>query len=98
MHTSMDVAVQADYLTMPLLDEDGFLVDPYEWTPQLADRLAASAALPPLDRSHYQIIAFLRDKYLSLGAMPPMRQTCRKTGLGRHQIKHQFGGCRQLRI
>lgn len=96
MQTSTDAPIQGDYAAMPLLDEDGFLVDPQQWTPQLADQLAANAALPQLGDTHFRTIDFLRDKYLSLGAIPPMRQTCRKIGLGRYEIKRLFGGCRQL--
>ena len=96
MHTSLDASIPQDVVRMPALDEDGFLVDPQQWTPQLADQLAVAAALPPLGERHFRTIDFIREKYLSIGAMPPMRQTCRKIGLGRHEIKSLFGGCRQL--
>jgi tRNA 2-thiouridine synthesizing protein E len=80
----------------PAFDEDGFLLDAAQWTETLAEQLAEAAEVHPLTAGHWQTIRYVRDKYLRLGAMPPMRQVCRQIGVNRDEIKHRFGGCRQL--
>jgi tRNA 2-thiouridine synthesizing protein E len=78
------------------MDEEGFLIDPDQWTRELAEQLAEAAEVTPLSEAHWGIIEYLRDKYLTVGALPPLRHICRRNGRGRHEIKHLFGGCRQL--
>lgn len=79
-----------------LLDEEGFLLTPENWSRELAIELAAAADVDSLEETHWQAIEFLRDRYLRLGALPPMRRVCRHLGVDRYRIKHLFGGCRQL--
>jgi tRNA 2-thiouridine synthesizing protein E len=80
----------------PAFDEDGFLIDTAQWTKTLAEQLAEASDIHRLTEAHWTTIHFVRDKYLRLGAMPPMRHVCRQIGAKRHEIKHLFGGCRQL--
>lgn len=77
-------------------DEDGFLVDPDHWTEALAEELAIAADVAPLSNAHWATIGYVRDKYLRLGSLPPMRHVCRRLGLMRGEIKAMFGGCTQL--
>lgn len=79
-----------------LMDEEGFLLDPNHWTPELATELAGAAGIEGLEDIHWQAIEFLRRKYLDLGALPPMRRVCRHLGVDRYHVKTLFGGCRQL--
>jgi tRNA 2-thiouridine synthesizing protein E len=78
------------------LDEAGFLADPHCWDRELAQVLAHAAGLGTLDATQWEIIEFVRDRYFRLGAMPPMRQLCRRFGLEREAVKAAFGGCRSL--
>lgn len=80
----------------PGFDEDGFLVDSDHWTESLAEELAVAADIAPLTMAHWATIAFIRDKYLRLGALPPMRRVCRQLGLMPGEVKVMFGGCTQL--
>ena len=80
----------------PVMDDEGYLIDPAQWNRELASQLAEAADLPPLGEVHWDIIDYVRGKYLTLGALPPMRRVCRHGGIRRHQIKQLFGGCRQL--
>lgn len=77
-------------------DEDGFLIDPGHWNEDLAEQLAAAADVTPLTPVHWETIRYIRDKYLSVGALPPMRHVCRQLGLLRGEVKAMFGGCQQL--
>lgn len=78
------------------LDEDGFLLDRRLWNRALAEQLADHNGLGRLGPTHWLIIDFVRDKYFRLGALPPMRNMCRKLGVEPEAVKKAFGGCRQL--
>ena len=95
---SLAVATQAQVagVTSLVLDDDGFLVERRSWNRALAQQLADHHGLGPLDDTHWLIINFVRDKYFRLGALPPMRNMCRRLGVDRSVVKEAFGGCRQL--
>jgi len=78
------------------LDEAGFLVERRLWNPVVAQLLATRAGLGQLDETQWLIINFIRDRYFRLGALPPMRNLCRKLGVSRDAVKASFGGCRDL--
>ena len=77
-------------------DEDGFLISPNLWTSELATQLAETAELGALNKAHWNIIQFIRKKYLSIGAIPPMRSICREFGYEKDAVQGLFGGCTQL--
>ncbi len=77
------------------LDDDGFLLDHRAWNRAIAQDLANHLGIGPLGATHWLIIDFVRDKYFRTGAMPPMRNLCRKLGVDREAVSKAFGGCRQ---
>lgn len=78
------------------LDDQGFLLDRRLWDRALAQQLADRDGLGQLGTTHWLIIDFVRDKYFRLGAMPPMRNMCRKIGVNREAVHKCFGTCRTL--
>lgn len=76
------------------VDEDGFLVAPGIWDHALAQRLADEVGIGPLGPTHWLVIDYMRDHYFGLGALPPMRNLCRKIGVDRDSVKRAFGTCR----
>jgi TusE/DsrC/DsvC family sulfur relay protein len=76
------------------LDEDGFLVDQRIWNRQIAEQLAIHLEVGSLNATHWLIVDFMRDRYYRLGALPPMRNLCRKVGVDRAAVKQAFGSCR----
>lgn len=78
-----------------LLDEQGYLMDPADWTPSFTERKAREANVE-LNNKHWQLIEMIRDKYLRLGALPPMRTICKAAGFDKHELKQQFGSCLRL--
>jgi len=86
----------ASFNPLSQFDEDGFLLDPNVWTNELAAQLAETAELGTLHKAHWNIIRFIREKYLSIGAIPPMRSICREFGYERDAVQGLFGGCTQL--
>jgi len=77
-------------------DEDGFLTDPQQWNREMAQLIARLDGMGVLDEAHWRVIDFVRDRYLRLGAIPPMRRICRSSQLDRGQVKALFGGCLQV--
>lgn len=77
------------------LDEDGYLIDPYSWDRSFTEHRAAEAGLT-LTAQHWLLIELIRDKYLRLGALPPMRTVCKAVGIDKQVLKQQFGSCLAL--
>ncbi|MCP3871264.1 MAG: TusE/DsrC/DsvC family sulfur relay protein [Gammaproteobacteria bacterium] len=77
-------------------DEDGFMVDPSVWTEEAALFIAKVDGIGTLHEEHWQVIRFLRDRYLRLGAIPPMRHICRSSMMTRKDINRLFGSCAQI--
>lgn len=96
MHTTQTARHDTYHTLSLLMDDEGFLIDPDQWTADLAGELANAAGIGPLEDTHWRAIEYLRGKYLSLGALPPMRRVCRHLGVDKHHVKTLFGGCRQL--
>ncbi|MCG6966878.1 MAG: TusE/DsrC/DsvC family sulfur relay protein [Chromatiaceae bacterium] len=78
------------------LDDAGFLLEHRLWNRELAQQLADRNGLGQLGSTQWLIIDFVRDRYFRCGALPPMRNVCRKLGVDREAVKKSFGGCRPL--
>ncbi|CRM71713.1 MULTISPECIES: TusE/DsrC/DsvC family sulfur relay protein [Pseudomonas] len=62
------------------LDKDGYLVDLNEWSPEVADALAAAEALV-LTPDHWQILELLRQFYAEFQLSPATRPLIKYTAL-----------------
>jgi dissimilatory sulfite reductase related protein len=78
-----------------IVDEDGYLINPANWTQSFTERKAEEAGVELL-AEHWHLIEIIRDKYLRLGALPPMRSVCKSVGLDKKELKQQFGSCLNL--
>jgi TusE/DsrC/DsvC family sulfur relay protein len=77
-------------------DEDGFLEEPTNWTPGLAQELAREAGIGELSSKHWEVIELVRGRFFAIGALPVMRLVCRKAGVDPSQAHRLFSGCRSL--
>ena len=57
---------------LPLLDKEGYLVDLNDWTPVVAEQLAAADSIS-LTQAHWQVIDLLRTFYAQTDTSPTMR-------------------------
>ena len=83
------------FQTYEILDEEGFLIDPSDWDRSFTERRASEQGVFLTDR-HWSLIDLIRDKYLRLGSLPPMRTVCKSVGLNKYTLKRQFGSCLNL--
>ena len=81
--------------SVQILDEEGYLIDPSDWDRSFTVQRAEEADIE-LTEQHWQLIELIRDKYLRLGALPPMRTVCKAVGIDKQLLKQQFGSCLAL--
>lgn len=75
-----------------VIDENGFLLDPALWARGFSITKAREIGITLTDR-HWDLINFIRDKFVRLGSLPPMRSVCKAAGFDKHELKSQFGSC-----
>ena len=56
------------------LDEEGFLVNPDDWTEELAVELAKDVDIDELTAMHWKVIRFLRQDHKERGQVPTIRR------------------------
>ena len=79
----------------PGFDEDGFLIDPLSWTPEMAVEVARRDGLSGLQPQHWEVIAYLRQHYLQFGTLPVMSHVCRVNHLDRNCVYDLFRNPRE---
>ena len=69
------------------LDEEGFIINPEEWSEDLAGVMAVAAGISELSEDHWKIIYYLRDYYNRYQIAPMIRRLCKDTGCN---LKHIY--------
>ncbi len=70
--------------------DDGFFVDPDQWTEDMAPILAAEADIPELTDRHWQVIRFMRDEYFAKGTGPTVRMLGKTSGVSVKELYKLF--------
>jgi len=87
MHTHNQITINGETIA---LDDDGFLVNPDDWSPQVAEYFSTSDGLLLTDE-HWQVIQFAREYYRTfrIGPMPKViiKRLNRQLGYERYSIK-----------
>ena len=63
------------------VDEEGFLADPAQWTREIGAEIARENGIPELTDRHWQVVDFMRDRYLTEGAAPSIRTLGKASGV-----------------
>jgi len=63
------------------LNDDGFMIDPQEWTPAIAEALAEGVGVALTER-HWKVIEFCRRDAAEMGTPPGLRRIVSGTGIG----------------
>ena len=74
------------------IDEEGFLVRAETWTKDKANLLAKNELPEGLTEDHWKVIEVMRNYYLEMGTVPPVRMLARRTGLSLRQMQKLFPG------
>ena len=62
-------------------DPEGFLQDPAEWSEELAEEIARANGIPELTPRHWQVVRFMRERYLATGTAPTIRALGKESGV-----------------
>lgn len=71
------------------LDADGYLANPNDWTPEIAEVFAQELGLDLNDR-HWQVINFVRDEFAKNGEMPSLRRITKQSGVPTKELYKLF--------
>jgi tRNA 2-thiouridine synthesizing protein E len=71
------------------LNDEGFLVDPSQWTPEVAADIAAELGISLTPR-HWQVITFCREDAAREGTPPGLRRIAKFSGVEMKELYQLF--------
>lgn len=74
------------------VDEDGFLTDSSEWTPDIAEAIAAEVGIAALTPEHWTVLALCREETARRGFPPCPTRISQLTGLREALLGQLFPG------
>jgi tRNA 2-thiouridine synthesizing protein E len=85
-----------DQVALPILDnvdfdEEGYMVDPNAWTPDIGRAIAAREDLGLTDR-HWVVINFVRQEFETNGEPPTLRRITKRTDVNTKELYQLFPG------
>ena len=72
------------------IDPEGFLVDPAEWSRELGEQIAAESGITELTDRHWQVIEFMRERFLTTGNAPSIRSLGKESGVAVKELYQLF--------
>lgn len=78
-----------DILTDVEFDEEGFMVDPKAWTPEIAEAIASREELELTDR-HWVVINFARKEFEENGEAPTLRRITKSADVPTKELYQLF--------
>ena len=72
------------------VNEEGFLVDPAQWTEDMAPQIAEAAGVEALTPRHWQVIRFMRAEYQAKGTGPTVRVLGKTSGVSIKELYQLF--------
>jgi tRNA 2-thiouridine synthesizing protein E len=63
------------------LNDEGFFVDPDQWTEEMAPEIATQEGIAELTDKHWQVIRFMRSEYAEKGTGPTVRVLGKASGV-----------------
>ena len=71
-------------------DAEGFLVDPSQWTREIAVEIARESGIDELTPAHWQVVQFMRNRYLETGMAPSIRSLGKESGVPIKELYQLF--------
>lgn len=72
------------------VSEDGFLVNPSDWTKEMASFLAETEGIYELTEAHWKVINFMRNDYEENGQIPTIRRMKNAGGIPTKELYELF--------
>ena len=72
------------------LNDEGFFVDPRQWTEEMAPELARREGIDELTDAHWTVIRFMRDEYFDKGTGPTVRLLGKTSGVSVKELYQLF--------
>jgi tRNA 2-thiouridine synthesizing protein E len=72
------------------VDAEGFLQNPEQWDRTVGEEIAAGAGISPLTDQHWQVIEFMRDRFLNAGTAPTIRSLGKESGVSIKELYKLF--------
>ena len=72
------------------VDSEGFLQKPEQWSEEVASEIARAAGIASLSEQHWQVIHFMRDRYLATGQAPSIRTLGKESGVTTKELYRLF--------
>ena len=72
------------------LDTEGFLQKPEQWTEDVAREIAREQGIDPLTDRHWQVVRFMRDRYLTTKQAPTIRTLGKESGVAIKELYQLF--------
>ncbi len=72
------------------LDEEGFVIDPEDWSEDFASAIAAAEGITDITEDHWKVIYYLRDYFNEYQIAPMIRKLCKDTGFSLKYIYELF--------
>ncbi len=72
------------------LDAEGFLQKPDQWNDEIASEIARENAIDPLTEKHWQVVRFMRDRFLASGNAPSIRTLGKESGVPIKELYQLF--------
>lgn len=72
------------------LDAEGFLQKPEQWNEEIARETAADNGIVELTDRHWQVVKFMRDKFLETGNAPTIRSLGKESGVAIKELYQLF--------
>jgi len=72
------------------LNDEGFFVDPDQWTEDIVAELAAREGITELTDKHWQVIRFMRAEYQAKGTGPTVRVLGKTSGVSVKELYELF--------
>ncbi len=72
------------------VNDEGFFVDPNQWTREMAEEMARADGIDELTPQHWQVIDFMRSEYFAKGTGPTVRILGKSSGVAVKELYQLF--------
>jgi tRNA 2-thiouridine synthesizing protein E len=72
------------------LNDEGFFVDPEQWTEEMAPELAHREGIEELTDAHWTVLRFVRNEYAEKGTGPTVRVLGKTSGVSVKELYELF--------